>query len=309
MHSYLSKAIHHYPQIKIQQGKRVLWNPILKKGFVNRPEERVRLQLVEYLIREAGFSSSKFSFESPVKIAFEANKSRTDIILYDQKYKPLLLVECKARDIRLDEKAAKQVARYFQEVKAPFILLSNGIFDYWFDMGSTGESSLMPLKEIPGIFQAEKEAERDINYWKERGFAGGSLTSEQQALIAEICSHLYNRPQHHVLFLPFEDIRNDFSMDNYYAVFQEGGVKVAIAFSATIEGDTRLNVILNKSGVNEAYFSTSFLKFFKNESEDTELYFSEGVRSVNLTKETGFIAGANVADFITAFKQLLLQKS
>src|SRR5690554_7562505 len=125
MQNYSSKTRFHYPQITFRDGKKYLWNPILKKAYVNRPEERVRLQLVEYFTQTAGISPHKISFESPVKTPIDKTQSRTDIIIYDENFKPLVLAECKSRDIILDEKAAKQAARYFQQINSPYILLSN----------------------------------------------------------------------------------------------------------------------------------------------------------------------------------------
>lgn len=161
-----SVAQDHFPQYVFRDGTKLLWNPVLKKSFVDRPEERVRLQIVDYLILEAGFSASRISFESPVNLPRDKSASRTDIICFDKDFKPFLLAECKAPEIALNEKASVQIARYNQKVKAPFLLITNGLEDLWFDTQSDSVSS---LSHIPEKFNARSTVKRDFEYWNKEG--------------------------------------------------------------------------------------------------------------------------------------------
>ena len=126
----ISSGLKHYPQIRYKEGSKFLWNTILKKKYKQRPEERVRLKCIEYLILEAGFSKNRISLESPVSLSGDKSSSRTDVLCYDDHFNPLLLVECKAPNIQLDDKTAIQIASITLN-KCP-LLVTNGLRDFWF---------------------------------------------------------------------------------------------------------------------------------------------------------------------------------
>jgi type I site-specific restriction endonuclease len=54
-------------------------------------------------------------------------KKRYDIVFYGSNGQPILLVECKAPSIHLNQKTLEQITSYIQHLDSPVILLSNGI--------------------------------------------------------------------------------------------------------------------------------------------------------------------------------------
>ena len=93
----------HYPQFIFRGTEKKLWNPITKKDYKNRPEERVRLRIIEYLIEELKWSKNKISTEAPLKLPTDKGVSRTDVVCYDDRFEPYLLIECKAESIQINE--------------------------------------------------------------------------------------------------------------------------------------------------------------------------------------------------------------
>ncbi|MCP9290948.1 type I restriction enzyme HsdR N-terminal domain-containing protein [Gracilimonas sediminicola] len=303
----LSKALSHFPQFRFRDGEKRLWNPILKKTFVIRPEEQIRLALVDYLILEAGVSSSRISFESPVKLPGDKSSSRTDIICYDSDFKPLLLVECKAPDIKLDEKAAIQVARYNQKVGAPYLLVSNGTLDYWFEV--EGEEVKF-LPDLPELFHSTKKVSRDLAYWTERGFIGEKLNQEAASFALESCMQLYKEPHQPVKYLGFDDFPPEFALAHYYRIFGfKENRKVGLCLSANLNGETRLNTVLNVNGANTAFCTVSLNALAENENRAAEVHSGKGVHKLNLAEEMKFGFGKKIGDLSDGFHEVLSRYS
>ncbi|MAO65808.1 MAG: hypothetical protein CL666_12500 [Balneola sp.] len=300
----LSNALAHYPQFRFRDGQKLLWNPILKKTFVIRPEERVRLALVDYLTMEANVSTSRISFESPVKLAGDKSSSRTDIICYDQDFKPLLLVECKAPDIKLDEKAAIQIARYNQKVGAPFLLISNGMLDFWF---KSEDDKVHACPEIPEQFQPNGSPEYASLYWEERAFIGSKPAPKIRSYLTEQCRLLFGEAHQPVKFLNFDGFSPEFALSHYYRIFgQPENSKIGLSISANPYGGSQLNGVLNQNGANTAFFTTSLNLLAEDVHPNTEIHSAQGVKKLDLSKRTDFNFEIDLAEIIPSIRQLLL---
>ncbi len=303
----LSKSLAHYPQFRFINGSKQLWNPILKKTFAIRPEEQVRLALVDYFTLEAGFFSSRISFESPVKLAGDKSSSRTDIICYDADFKPLLLVECKAPAITLDEKAAIQIARYNQKVGAPFLLVSNGTTDFWFKIEG---QNVHPLAEIPEPFQPKNTHQRVFEYWKNRAFIGESIPPEARAYAVESCNTLFSDPLQPVTYLKFEDQPPEFALAHYYRIFGlKKNLKVALSISANSYNGTRLNAILNKEGQNVAFCSISFHLLTEKETVNGEIHSGKGIFEIDAAAQLSLNFAQDITEIVAPMSDLLVEHS
>ncbi|MDR9415794.1 MAG: type I restriction enzyme HsdR N-terminal domain-containing protein [Gracilimonas sp.] len=303
----LSKALSNYPQFRFREGKKLLWNPVLKKIFANRPEERVRLALVDYLIMQAGIPTSRLSFESPVKLAGDKSSSRTDIISYDQEFNPSLLVECKAPEIKLTEKAAIQIARYNQKVEAPFLLISNGLLDFWFKLK---DEQINALQIIPERFQSQKTLDYSTGYWQDRGFIGRKLHPEIRSYVNNQCTLLFGEPLQPVKFLNFDGFSPEFALSHYYRIFgQPENTKIGLSISSNPYGGTRLNGVLNQDGANTAFLSASLNLMFDGIHSNAEIHSAKGVKKLDLTKDNVFNFEQDLIELIPDICQLLLTYS
>lgn len=256
---------------------------------------------------EAGISGSRISFESPVKLVGDKSKSRTDIICYDKDFKPLLLAECKAPEIKLDEKAAIQVARYNQKVGAPFVLVSNGTLDFWFEI--KGEQ-IIPQQKIAESFSPKNGIQRPFVYWEGRAFIGEKLKPEARVFSTTSCLSLFGDPHQPVKFLTFDGFPEEFALGHYYRIFGVGeNEKIAVTLAANPYGGTRLNVVLNQGGANTAFFTTSLDLIAEKEKKNTEIHSLKGRSEVDLTNETGFDFNKDIEVLVGEFHRLLLQHS
>ncbi len=298
-----SKGLHHFPRVSFNGEEKFLWNPISKKAFKNLPEERVRLQLVEYLIEEAGFSQHRISFESPVNLPRDKSNSRTDLICYDNAFKPVLLVECKAPDVRLDAKVALQITRYNQQVDAPLLLVTNGLSDFWF---SNQGDTISFLDEVPEPFHSSKNPDRNFEYWSKRGFAGKNSHPQTRIWIAESCIDLLNDESSSPKFFGFDGTSPELGLANYYRIFKTGENKqLALSLSATPFGATRLNAVLNKEGENVALFSASLDLIASEEPRNTIVQSASGFNHLDIKDEIGFSFDQKLTSYVAAISDLM----
>lgn len=105
-----------------------IWDPLRKKWLVLTPEEWVRQHVLNHLIHDLGCPASLISLEHTISL--NGLTKRADIVVHDRRAKPLLLVECKAPQIRMDQKVFEQASRYNLVFHVPFLLVSNGLVHY-----------------------------------------------------------------------------------------------------------------------------------------------------------------------------------
>jgi hypothetical protein len=115
-------------QIKTQDQKRYIFDPIRKKWLVLQPEEFVRQLMVQYLLQEKGYNRNRIAIERGIKVNGLAK--RCDILVFDQDLQPLILIECKAPEIPLSADVFHQMAVYNMQLHVPYLMMSNGTSSY-----------------------------------------------------------------------------------------------------------------------------------------------------------------------------------
>lgn len=274
-----SVATAQYPQVVWRGGEKMLWNAIHRKALKNRPEERVRLRIIEYLM-QAGWSKHRISTEEAIR-NIKKGSLRTDIICYNQQFDPKILVECKAEHIPLSEKTAEQVARYNQNVEAPFLLMSNGIEDYWYHIDPS-QKSVEQLTELPDVLPSSQTPERNFSYWKERGFTGDNAVPELRNWVTPLLQHFSNGQQK-VQYLQFKKSPTDLDLNHYYYInpVDEDDARLALTFLDTPFGGSRIIGILNKDGQNKAVIELNLDLLFNGEKPNASVYSSEGTQNID----------------------------
>lgn len=109
---------------KTEQGY-YLFDALRKKDILITPEEWVRQHFIQFLINQKQYPKALFAIEKGLKL-HERNK-RTDIVVYNSEAKPLLIVECKAPSIKIDQSVLDQIIRYNYVHQAKYLVLSNGL--------------------------------------------------------------------------------------------------------------------------------------------------------------------------------------
>lgn len=115
-------------QIKREEGKRFLFDPIRKKWLVLLPEELVRQLMLCYLIQTKQYNKNRIRVEMGLQV--NTLQKRCDILIYDQEMSPFLLVECKAPTVPIDQTTFRQIANYNLPLKVPYLLVTNGLVTY-----------------------------------------------------------------------------------------------------------------------------------------------------------------------------------
>ena len=80
---------------------------------------------------------------------------RSDIIIYNRQGAALMLVECKAPHIAINQQVFDQAAAYNIEVKASLLVVSNGLNHYCFRQ-DFNERKWHYLKELPDYENLER---------------------------------------------------------------------------------------------------------------------------------------------------------
>lgn len=115
-------------QIKELDGKRMIFCLIRKKWLVITPEELVRQLTLFSLIKEKGFSRTNINVEKALSI--NKTMKRFDIVVYSKSAAAQILIECKAPNVKLNQAVFDQAGQYNLQLKAPFLLVTNGVTAY-----------------------------------------------------------------------------------------------------------------------------------------------------------------------------------
>lgn len=102
-----------------------IYDFIRKKYVRLTPEEWVRQHLLNFLVNERKFPQSLIGVEK--KLLINQLEKRTDVVMYSNTLKPLLLAECKAPEVPIDQAVFDQAARYNMTLNVHYFLLTNGI--------------------------------------------------------------------------------------------------------------------------------------------------------------------------------------
>ncbi|HWR33811.1 MAG TPA: type I restriction enzyme HsdR N-terminal domain-containing protein, partial [Chitinophagaceae bacterium] len=99
-----------YPEpdfrIRKENGKEEIFDSLRKKWVALTPEEWVRQNIIEYLIKEKNFPASLIAIEKEIRLG--EMKKRFDILVYDNDHQPWMMIECKAVEIKLDDTVLQQ---------------------------------------------------------------------------------------------------------------------------------------------------------------------------------------------------------
>ena len=136
-------------KLKTINNKEYIFDQVRKKYVINQPEEWVRQNIIVFLNTKKGYPISLMSIEKKIS---KKSKKRHDIICYNQKNEPLLLVECKSQKVNLNESTVNQSINYQKQIKAKCIIISNGNTHYCFKIKN---SEIIFLKSIPSYLEIQ----------------------------------------------------------------------------------------------------------------------------------------------------------
>lgn len=115
-------------RIMIRNQKKYIWDRLRRKYVSLTPEERVRQNFVEYLIREKNYPDTLMNNE--IGINLNGMTRRCDTVVFGKDHSPLVIVEFKAPQVTINQVVFDQIVRYNMVLQVPFLIVSNGISHY-----------------------------------------------------------------------------------------------------------------------------------------------------------------------------------
>lgn len=138
----------HYPDSDIPQrleaGASQLFDPFRKKWVARTPEEWVRQHFLQLLIKTHQYPSSLVAVEKSIKLG--SLTKRFDILVYDKRHQPWMMVECKSSEVTLNDSVLQQLLRYNISMPVSYLLITNGPFCMGWERTEKG---LLSLDKLP----------------------------------------------------------------------------------------------------------------------------------------------------------------
>jgi hypothetical protein len=132
-------------RLKKEKEKDFIFDPLRKKWLLLTPEEWVRQNFVQYLVKVKNYPADLIAQEKVLQLG--ELKKRFDILVYDKQHRPWMMIECKAPEIKLNEGVLQQLLRYHISIPVGFLIITNGAISYgWEKKGM----NLHLLEQIPG---------------------------------------------------------------------------------------------------------------------------------------------------------------
>lgn len=144
----------HFPEYKFtirpagKDGDSVKIFDIIRGRYVSlTPEEWVRQHLLHFLLVDRSYPKGLIAVEKSLKVG--TLDKRFDLLVYNREHHPILLAECKAPEIPLDQLVFDQAARYNRTLQVPYLLITNGL-ETKLCRVDPDLQVLVPLPDLPG---------------------------------------------------------------------------------------------------------------------------------------------------------------
>ena len=120
------RAAHRHGEERVWDGLRGCW-------LLLTPEEWVRRHVIGWLSDCIGIPAVNIIQE--YQLSLGGTRQRADIVVTGRGQQAVMLVECKAADVAIDQCVLDQAVRYNSVVRARYIMLTNGLRHYFFATG------------------------------------------------------------------------------------------------------------------------------------------------------------------------------
>lgn len=112
-------------RIRRDADREVIFDELRKIWVRLTPEEWVRQNFIRFLLSQK-YAASLVAVEKQIRLG-EMIK-RFDILIYDSKHQPWMMVECKAMSVALTSGVLQQALRYNIAVPVKYIVITNGSY-------------------------------------------------------------------------------------------------------------------------------------------------------------------------------------
>lgn len=133
-------------KIKSSENTLYIFDIIRKKYVVLTPEEWVRQHVIHYLITSKGYPKSLIAVEK--QLIINTLKKRFDILVFNTKGLPDLIIECKSPSINISQDTFDQIARYNLKINATLLMVTNGLAHFYCELDPLNKQYIF-LKDLP----------------------------------------------------------------------------------------------------------------------------------------------------------------
>jgi len=130
-------------RIKEENNKEWIWDDVRRRWVRLTPEEWVRQNFIQYLIKQHNYPASLMAVEK--EILLQDLRKRCDIVLY-QAQQPWMIVECKEMNVPLNDVVLRQALTYNMSIPVPYLVITNGLTAHIYKREN---GTLQPLTALP----------------------------------------------------------------------------------------------------------------------------------------------------------------
>ena len=135
----------HNFRIKKENNKHLIFDEVRRLWVTLTPEEWVRQNFLQYLIRVKNYPASLISVERVIKVG-ELQK-RYDIVVYNNN-NPWMIVECKKSNATIKTAVIEQVIRYNLALSIKYFIVTNGNQNFAYEVS---ENLFRELDDLPNL--------------------------------------------------------------------------------------------------------------------------------------------------------------
>ena len=133
-------------RIKEGPGGKLLYDPLRRKYVALTPEEWVRQHFVGYLTWVLGYPPGLIRIEASFRL--HSMLRRADILIHDRAGEPVMIVECKAQQVKITQDVFDQIINYNFNYGVRYLVVTNGT-DHFAGKIDTEARTFVLLDHIP----------------------------------------------------------------------------------------------------------------------------------------------------------------
>ena len=128
---YMDFNKYEIPEVVIKNGKKYIYDKVRKKDILFTPEEKVRQQVLTYLIDELKVPEYMIDEETTMSYYKVVSSKRPDILILKKDEKtgeavPMAVIECKRNNTLIDGVIIEQTLHYAEQLGCNYAMITDG---------------------------------------------------------------------------------------------------------------------------------------------------------------------------------------
>jgi len=111
-------------RIKETSNGSLIYDPLRRKYVTLTPEEWVRQHFLNYLVEVLKYPKGLIQVEAGFRL--NSMLRRADILVHDRAGQPVLIVECKAPEVKISQAVFDQIINYNFSYGVKYLVVTNG---------------------------------------------------------------------------------------------------------------------------------------------------------------------------------------